>query len=98
MTFDSVNITLTNSFLNKIANYFESSINKIVKGFLPEFGKLIDTEINAINKMVHEQTEYTWDFGLLSKNYPLNMTMTQAPTIVKDSNLIKLNFDGTFHK
>jgi len=54
MTFDSINITLTNSFLNKIANYFETTINKIVKGFLPEFGKLIDTEINAINKMAKQ--------------------------------------------
>jgi hypothetical protein len=98
MTFESVNITLDNKYLNTIANWFNGSINKIVKGFLPEFSKLIDTQINSINKMVHEQTEYTWDFGLLSKNYPLNMTMTKAPEIAKDSHLIKLNFDGTFHK
>jgi hypothetical protein len=43
MTFESVNITLSNSFLNTVAGWFESTINKIVKGFLPEFSKLIDT-------------------------------------------------------
>jgi len=54
MTFESVNITLDNKYLNTIANWFNGSINKIVKGFLPEFSKLIDTQINSINKMVHE--------------------------------------------
>jgi len=48
--------------------------------------------------MVTNQTEYTWDVSLLSKNYPLNMTMTHAPQFANDSNLIWLNFDGTFHK
>ena len=48
--------------------------------------------------MVTNQSEYTWDFSLLSKNYPLNMTMTTAPNLAVDSKLIKLNFDGTFHK
>lgn len=48
--------------------------------------------------MVANQTEYTWDLNLLSKKFPLNMTMTRSPELVKDSHLIKLNFDGTFHK
>ena len=98
MTFDSIDITLDNSFLNKIAGWFKGTINKIVKDFLPEFSKLIDEQINGINKMVQEEGEYTWDFSLLSKHYPLNMTMTASPNVAKDSNLIKLNFDGTFHK
>ena len=98
MTFESINITLTNSFLNKIAGWFKDTINKVVKKFLPEVTKLIDDKINQINQMVVDQTEYTWDFGLLSQHYPLNMTMTMAPQLVKDSNLIKFNIDGTFHK
>jgi len=59
---------------------------------------LIDTQINAINDMVNKQTEYTWDLNLVDKRYPLNMTMTKSPDLAKDSHLIKLNFDGTFHK
>lgn len=98
MTFDSIDITLTNSFLNKIAGWFKGSINKVVQSFLPEVTKLLDDEITLINNMVSGETEYTWDFGLLSKQYPLNMTMTTAPSLAKDSHLIKFNIDGTFHK
>jgi hypothetical protein len=47
--------------------------------------------------MVNEQTPYTWDFGMLNKKYPLNMTQTTAPSLTPKNNLIKLNFDGTFH-
>lgn len=98
MTFESINITLSNSFFNKVAGWFESRINSLVKSFLPQLTKLIDDKITQINNMVIDQSEYTWDFGLLSKNYPLNMTMTMAPQLAKDSNLIKFNIDGTFHK
>lgn len=84
--------------LQTIAGWFKSTITSTVKSFLPEVSKLIDTQINELNAMVMNQTEYTWDLNLLSNKYPLNMTMTKAPEIAKDSNLIKLNFDGTFHK
>jgi len=98
MDFQDINITLTSSFLNKIAGWFKSSITKMIKSFLPQVSTLIDTQINNINSMVNNQTEFTWDFNLVSKNYPLNMTMTKAPEIAKDSHLISLNFDGSFHK
>jgi hypothetical protein len=84
--------------LNTIAGWFKSSITTMIKSFLPEVTKLIDTQIDKINSMVTNQTEYTWDLSLIDKKYPLNMTMTKAPEIAKDSNLIKLNFDGSFHK
>jgi hypothetical protein len=98
MDFQDINITLSNSWLNTIAGWFKSSITTMIKSFLPEVTKLIDTQIDKINSMVTNQTEYTWDLSLIDKKYPLNMTMTKAPEIAKDSNLIKLNFDGSFHK
>ena len=98
MDFESLNITLQGSTWNTIAGWFHSSIEKAVKSAFPQVSQLIDTQINKINDMVTNQTEYTWDFTLLSQHYPLNMTMTTAPNLAVDSNLIKLNFDGTFHK
>jgi len=61
---------------------------------------MIDTEIGKINAMVANEGPYTFDLALknINKNFPLNMTMTKAPQIAKNSDLILLNFDGLFHK
>lgn len=98
MTVGSFNVTLSNKFLNTFVHYFDSAINSLVHKLSPLLSKLVDQQINDLNKMVNEQTPFTWDLSLLSKSYPLNMTMTTAPQVPKESNLIKLNFDGTFHQ
>lgn len=93
----SVNITFANKYFTRFVHLFDNCVNKLVNKLMPELSKLVDTEINALNKMVAMESWFTWDFALLGKNYPLNMTQTTAPSLVKDSHLIKLNFDGTFH-
>lgn len=98
MKVGSTNITLSNKYLNKFFHFFDKSVNSLIQKLTPEISKLVDSGINQLNNMVAHQTENTWDLSLLSKNYPINMTQTTAPSLVKDSHLIKLNFDGNFHK
>lgn len=60
--------------------------------------KAIDTEINALNAMVAQEKPYSFDVSVMNLTTPLNLTMSMAPTIIKDSHLIKINFDGLFDK
>jgi hypothetical protein len=46
--------------------------------------------------MVANESDYTFEFTAFGENLPLNMTMTTAPIIQADSNLIQFNFDGLF--
>lgn len=64
---------------------------------MPELSKLVDTDIKSLNKIVAQESDTTWDLSLFDKKYPLNMTQTMSPSFVKDSHLLKFNFDGTFH-
>ena len=47
--------------------------------------------------MVANESDYTFDITAFGKNLPLNMTMTTAPIIQPDSNLVYFNFDGLFN-
>jgi hypothetical protein len=47
--------------------------------------------------MVANEGAYTFDITAFGKNMPLNMTMTTAPIIQPDSNLVQFNFDGLFN-
>jgi len=38
--------------------------------------------------MVANEGPYTFDLSIINKNYPLNMTMTKAPEIAENSDLI----------
>lgn len=46
--------------------------------------------------MVANEGPYTFVSTAFGKDFPLNLTMTTAPIINADSNLIYLNFDGQF--
>lgn len=46
--------------------------------------------------MVAGEGPYTFDISTFSKDMPLNLTMTKAPEMKKDSDLIKVYFDGLF--
>lgn len=61
-------------------------------------GLAIDMEINTLNSMILKNDPYTFDVDVAGLKNPLNLTMTKAPSIMKDSGLIKINFDGLFDK
>lgn len=98
LDFTSFSLTTTNKYLDDIVTTFKSFITSALKELLPQVSELIDKEINVINSLVAQESAYTWDFNILSSNYPLNMSQTTAPIFLKDSGLMKFNFDGQFHK
>jgi hypothetical protein len=62
---------------------------------LPKVSALVDTEVTKINAMLANEGPYDFDMPLLGANFPLNLTLTSAPSISDD--LIQVNFDGLFH-
>lgn len=58
--------------------------------------KAIDQEVSKLNEMVAGEGPYTFDINTIGKDFPLNLTMTSAPAIKKDSKLIRVFFDGLF--
>lgn len=92
---DSISIKTTNTALNWIISHMSGQIKKLITSGL---AKAIDTEINALNSMIAQEAPYTFDVAMFGLKSPLNLTMTTAPSIVKDSSMIKLNFDGLFDK
>lgn len=49
MQVGSINVTLSNKFLTKVLKLFTKSINNLVNKLMPQFCKLIDKEITALN-------------------------------------------------
>jgi hypothetical protein len=97
--FDEVVITMSSPALQKLVNLSSGVINKIIKKMIPKVQAAIDTEINALNAMVAGEGPMTFVFPLATikkDEIDLNMTMTTAPVMKPDSDLIDLTFDGMF--
>jgi hypothetical protein len=93
--YTNMTITTTSKPINWVINHLSKMIKKKIA---PAITGAINTEINDINAMVAQEKPYTFDVNLFNLGAPLNLTMTMAPSIMKDSSLIKLNFDGLFDK
>jgi hypothetical protein len=96
VTVGDVQIQMENEFLNKIIKLSHKIIEKVIDNQLKNVGKMVDSSIDAFNKKIMNESDYTFDITPLGKTMPLNMTMTNEPIIKPDSHLIKLNFDGLF--
>jgi len=93
--YSTITIDTSSKPLNWIISHMGSQIKKLIVMGLT---KGIDTEINALNAMVAQEKPYSFDVSVMNLTTPLNLTMSMAPSIIKDSHLIKLNFDGLFDK
>jgi ribonucleotide monophosphatase NagD (HAD superfamily) len=91
--YSTIEIITTSTPLNWIISHMSSEIKKLIVMGLT---KGVDTEINALNAMVAQEKPYSFDVTVMNLTTPLNLTMSMAPSIIKDSHLIKLNFDGLF--
>lgn len=95
LTLGGVKIDMKSKVLDELVKLSSGVINRIIKDMLPKVSAAIDTEITKINAMLANEGPYDFDMPLLGANFPLNLTMTSAPSISGD--LIKVNFDGLFN-
>jgi len=92
--FDSMNIKMSSTFLQKLVDISRKLIDKMVNDMLPKLSKAIDTKIQALNKAVAGEGPMTFVFPLMNNSLAVNMTMAHAPVSAVDSSLIGLFFDG----
>jgi len=95
LTLGGVKISTGSKVLDELVKLSSGVINKIIQGLLPKVSAAVDTEVAALNAMLANEGPYTFDVSLLGANFPLNLTLTSAPSVSKD--LIQVNFDGLFH-
>jgi len=86
---------MENSFLNELVKLSAPIIDDIIKSQLPDLGKYIDGVVTKLNKMASNEGPFDFDVDVYGNSVALNLTMTTAAEI--QNNLVKINFDGTFH-
>ena len=91
-----VKISTGSKVLDELVKLSSGIINKIIQDMLPKVSAVVDAEVTKINAMLANECPYTFDVPLFGANYPLNLTMTSAPSI--HDNLIQVNFDGLFNE
>lgn len=91
-----VKISTGSKVLDELVKLSSGIINKIIQDMLPKVSAAVDAEVTKINAMLANEGPYTFDVPLFGANYPLNLTMTSAPSI--HDNLIQVNFDGLFNE
>lgn len=97
VTLGDFDIKMKSKFFTTIVSWSKWIIKGIVNKTLKNLPAAIDAKIAQLNDIIANEGPNTFDLGLFGKNYPLNMTMTKAPSMPVDSDLLTLNFDGTFH-
>lgn len=95
LSIGGVKIETGSKVLDELVKLSSGIINHIIKDMLPKVSAAVDTEVAALNTMLANEGPYTFDMPLFGANFPLNLTLTSAPSVSKD--LIQINFDGLFH-
>jgi len=81
LTIGQIDIEMHNKVLNELVKLSSGIINKVVKAMLPKVSAVVDTQVVAINKMMSNAGPYTFDVPLLGASFPLNLTLTSAPSV-----------------
>ena len=92
----SVAIEMKDKFLNWAVKHSQQVITKVIQDLLPHVSSLIDSKVEAFNKMLAQEGPYSFAMPMFGSKYDLNLTMTTAPEVKEDSNLVKLFFDGLY--
>lgn len=94
-----VQFKMDSGFLNWIMGMMHSKIVNTIKENLveaqQEIAKMVatlDDELKSGDPMI-----FMWNVLGNQTQYPLNMTMTQAPQFNHETNLVEFHFDGLFY-
>jgi hypothetical protein len=88
---------MKSGFLNWIMGMMHSKIVKTVKDNLVEAQQEIAKLVKELDDELKSGDPKAFMWDVLSNNqYPLNMTMTQAPKFDHETNLVEFHFDGLF--
>jgi hypothetical protein len=79
--------------VNILKGIIRGGINTALSKTLPN---AVDGAVVGLNQRVANEGPYDFDVNVGGDDYPLNLTMTEEPLMEHD--LIKINFDGTFHE
>lgn len=88
---------LTSSIFQTMVDLFHKPILKAVKKELPLITDFIHKEVQTLNYMLTHKNESSFMVPIFDPAYPLNLTMTKAPEVNSNTQLININFDGTFY-
>ncbi len=75
---------------------FHGPILKAVRKELPKLTDAVHQEVELLNKLLNNKDDFSFMVPIFDAAYPLNLTMRTAPNLDGKTNLIKVNFDGTF--
>jgi hypothetical protein len=84
MTLGGVKITTGSKVLDELVKLSSGIINHIIKDLLPKVSALVDTEVADLNNMLANEGPYTFDVAMFGANFPLNLTLTSAPSVSED--------------
>lgn len=92
-----LNLTMSNSFWQKLVNTGHKTILNAVRGGLVKISDFLAAKVTKINSDIATEGPMTWMTNIISDKAPLNMTSTTYPTFSHSDGLIHLNFDGQFY-
>jgi len=100
VTFDKIDIAMSNSFLDYMVKLSSSIINKVIKNVVvPAAEGYFNNIVKNLNTMIANEGPMDFEVPLGSDNKTaLNLTMTTAPAMKANSDLITINFDGLVDK
>lgn len=75
---------------------FHKPILHAVKGQLPKITDAMHKEVEVLNNLLSINDPKSFMVPIFDPNYPLNLTMTRAPQLDSNTQIININFDGTF--
>jgi len=100
VTFDKIDISMENSFLDWLVKLSSSVINTVIKDVVvPAAQGYFNDIVKNLNARIANEGPMSFEVPLGSDNKTaFNLTMTTAPALKKGSDLLIVNFDGLVDK
>jgi hypothetical protein len=93
---EDLNLVMESSFLNFWLNTFHSLAVKAAQKAITVATDYFDSFVQGLDLKLKNANSTTFMVSVFDKNFPLNLTMTEAPKFDKADDLINFSFDGTF--
>ena len=95
MEIQDLTVKTNSEFLNACLGPLHSVILSMVKTTLPFVKYYLEKYVTQLNEDLKHHKQFLTNV-LHDHNYPIDLTMTQAPVVDGNSKIVQLNFNGVF--
>jgi len=98
ITWDRIDIEMENFVLNLLVKLSRPIIDSIIySSLVPQIEDALTARVAKLNGMLENEDPFDFELPIYGNKLHLNLTMTTAPKVLYEGDLMELSVDGEFN-